>query len=363
MRRSSIILLVVGALLLAGAGVMRFAVYPAFNQLPSDYDRTAYYSGTGTFLNPAALASGNPANALLVNQPVTVTRHVKVTSTSGSTAVVSDEITGKLSNGTTVLSSNHVWAIDRTSMYAAPPPSGTSVDPHQGITIGFPIGVQPRTYTYWDAGTQQAVPATFQRTEDYRGRSATVFTVNVSGRVKDPKLLSALPAALPSSVLGAVAGLLPPSVQSLLRGLGGALPPTLPLSYTSANKITAWIDTGTGLPLNVQQQQTVTAGLSLGGGTQPLLPVLTYNIGNTNDSINQAVHDATSAGVALTLIGVTAPLVLLILGVLAIALALFLTFRHRRRPAAATPSAPSTGPQAPIGGAGAPSSPTNAPRV
>jgi len=286
------------------------------------------------------VASGNAANALLANQRITVTRHAKVTSTSGSTAVVSDDITGKLSNGTTVLSDNHVWAIDRKSMYAAPAPQGSTVDPHEGITIGFPIGVEPRDYTFWDTSTEQAVPAGFQRTESYRGRAATVFTVNASGRVKDPKLLAGLPSSLPAASLGSVASLLPPNVQTLLKNLGSPLPAALPLAYTSETKITGWIDTGTGLPLNVQQQQTVTANLSLAGATQPLLPVLADSIENTNASINQAVHDATTAGVALTLIGVTVPLVLLILGVLLIALGLFLQFR-RRRPAAAASTAPS----------------------
>lgn len=339
MRRSSIVLLVVGALLLAAAGVLRFALYPQFDQLPSDYDRTATYSGSGSFLNPAAIASGNAANALLVDQPVTVTRHVKVTGTSGSTAVVADRLTARLRDGTTVLSNAHVWAIDRTSMDAAPAPSGVSADPHQGLTIGFPIGVQQRTYMYWDAGTQQAVPALFQRAEAFRGRSAAVFTVTASGPLKDPKLLAALPASLPASVLGAVASLLPPNVQALLKSLGPALPAALALSYTSSTKLTGWIDTGTGLPLDVRQQQTVVAGLSLAGSTRSVLPVISYSIENTNDSINQAVHDATSAGVALTLLGVTAPLVLLVLGVLAVAWALLAAFRPRRRPAAGASSA------------------------
>jgi hypothetical protein len=360
MRRSSIILLVVGALLLAGAGIVRWVVYPDLNQLPSDYNRTATFTGTGTFLNPAALSSGSAANALLVNQPVTVTRQAKVNSTSGSTAVVADNLTGKLSNGTTVLTSNHVWAIDRSTMYAATAPSGTTVDPHQGITIGFPIGVQSHDYTFWDASTQQAVPAKFQSTVDYRGRSASVFNTEARGQLKDPKLLARLPAALPTSVLGAVAGLLPPSVQAQLKNLGAALPASLPLSYTSDTKLTGWIDTGTGLPLNVQQQQTVTAGLSLGAATVPVLPVTAFKIAYTNDTINQAVHDATTANVTLTTLSLTVPLVLLILGILLIALALFLQFR-RRRPAAATPSAPAGRPEAPSGRPGAPRPPSGTP--
>ncbi|MBS2966402.1 DUF3068 domain-containing protein [Actinocrinis puniceicyclus] len=361
MRRSSIVLLVVGALLLAAAGVLRFAVYPQIDRLPSNYDRTATYSGSGSFLNPAAIASGNAANALLIDQPVTVTRRAKVTGTSGSTAVVSDQLTARLRNGTTVLSNVHVWAIDRGSMDAAPAPGGASADPHQGLTIGFPIGVQQRTYAYWDAGTQQAVPALFQRAEAFRGRSADVFTVTASGPLKDPKLLAALPASLPTSVLGAVASLLPPNVQSLLKSLGPALPAALALSYTSTTKLTGWIDAGTGLPLDVRQQQTVVAGLSLAGTTQPVLPVISYSIENTNDSINQAVHDATSAGVTLTLLGVTAPLVLLVLGVLVIAWAVWAALRPRRRPAASAgvSGAPAGGPRAPD----SPDPPAGAPPV
>ncbi len=62
-----------------------------------------------------------------------------------------------------------------------------TVDPHQGITIAFPIDVKPQDYTYWDFNTQQAVPAKYQRTETYSGRTAYVFTVSVNGQVKDPK--------------------------------------------------------------------------------------------------------------------------------------------------------------------------------
>lgn len=351
MRRSAIVMLVVGALLLAAAAATRFLAYPALDQLPYNFDRTAVYSGTGSFLNPSALQSGNAANALLLNQDVTVNRHVKVTSTHDSTAVVSDDISGQLTNGTKVLSLDHTWAIDRKTMLAAPAPSGVTVDPHQGITIGFPIDVQQRDYDYWDSNTQQTVPAKYQRAESYSGRNAYVFTVSVTGQVKDPKLLASLPTALPKALLQTLAGLLPPAAQAQLQAAGPSLPAQIPLSYTSANSETAWIDSDTGLPLNVQQQQTVTAGLSLSGSAVPLLPVLQLSIKNTPASVSQAANDAKNYSEGLSAVGTWVPIVLLVLGLLFLALAVLL--QRRRRPAPPAAYTGSGGPRGP-GGPGGP---------
>jgi hypothetical protein len=331
MRRSSVVLVIVGVLLLAAAAVVRFVAYPAVDQLPADFDRTAVYSGTGTFVNVSAVESGNAANALLVDQNLTVSRHVKVTSTHGSTAVVDDDIVGKLASGTTVLSLDHTWAIDRKSMGAATAPGGVTVDPHQGITIAFPINVQPQNYTYWDANTQQAVPARYKDTETYSGRQAYVFTVTAAGQVKDPKLLAQLPPGLPKSVLVPLAPFLPPSAQAALQTLAPDLPATIPLAYTSANTITAWIDTKTGLPLNVEQQETVTAGLTMAGASVPLLPVLEFSVKNTPASVNQAVNDAKNYTEGLSAVGTWLPIALLVLGVLVLVAAV-LVQRGRRRP-------------------------------
>jgi Porin PorA len=350
MRRSSVVLIIVGVLLLAGAGAVRFLAYPAVDQLPADFDRTAVYSGTGTFLNPSALQTGNTANALLADQDVTVDRHVKVTSTHGDTAVVADDITGKLTNGTTVINLDHTWAVDRKNMGAAAAPSGVTVDPHQGITIAFPIDVKPQDYTYWDSNTQQAVPAKYQRTENYSGRTAYVFTVAVNGQVKDSKLLAALPAGLPKSLLTSLAGLLPAAAQAQLQALAPSLPAVLPMAYTSANSVTAWIDSKTGLPLNVEQQETVTAGLSVAGAAVALLPVLQFDIKNTPASIAQATTDAKNYTEGLSAVGTWVPLALLVLGLLCLLAALLVRRRRRSGPPPGTGG--SGGPDGSVGAVG-----------
>src|SRR5215813_8581032 len=114
MRRSGWILVVLGVLLVVLAGILRFVFAPNATKLPSDTDTATTYSGTGTVLNATALQSGDVANALLRNIPVTLDRHVFVSSTDGNTAVVHDDLT--LKTQPTTVEDDHTYAVDRTKL-------------------------------------------------------------------------------------------------------------------------------------------------------------------------------------------------------------------------------------------------------
>src|SRR5262245_34379535 len=92
--RKATLFTTVGAIVLVAAGAtVRFYVAPSLVQLPADLDTTVRLTGTASMIDPVAIQSGDLLHAFRNNIPVTVADHVKVTSTSGQTAVVSDETT------------------------------------------------------------------------------------------------------------------------------------------------------------------------------------------------------------------------------------------------------------------------------
>ena len=119
MRKSTVFLSIGAILLVAASAAGRFVVLPALKQLPANLDTTVHLSGTATVLDPAALASGDLPNLLKSNVPVTVAEHVSVVSTSGETAVVSDELTVAGPGNATIQASKHSWAVNRRTLLAA----------------------------------------------------------------------------------------------------------------------------------------------------------------------------------------------------------------------------------------------------
>src|SRR3984893_10019252 len=92
-RRSSIVLTVVGIVLILLAALVRLVVVPIATQLPGSTNLGVTYSGTTTLLNSAALQSGDTKNVIASNLPTTVDRRLKVTSTHGDIAIVADDLT------------------------------------------------------------------------------------------------------------------------------------------------------------------------------------------------------------------------------------------------------------------------------
>src|SRR5712672_3113031 len=107
-RRSSIVLSVIGVVVIMLAVLVRFVVVPIATQLPGNTDLGVSYAGTATLLNSRALQSGDTKHVIAANVPLTVDRRVKVTSPHGDTAIVSDALT--IHAGDQTLPSAHTYA-------------------------------------------------------------------------------------------------------------------------------------------------------------------------------------------------------------------------------------------------------------
>ncbi|MBF6148889.1 DUF3068 domain-containing protein [Nocardia nova] len=339
-RRSSKILIALGILLIAAAAVVRFAIVPSVSKLPTSLDVTNHYEGTGTLLNPQALQSGDTAHALASNVPVTIDRHTYVSETHGNTAIVHDDFTVRAPGGI-AMPSNHTYAVDRKTMDTAPASNGVDVQPHRGLTIGWPISPDRDTqYQLYDFATRTTAPMKYTGEAKIAGRDVLDYTVAATGPLEDKAILSALPPALPKSQLAGLAPLLPAELQAKIGAAAATLPDPVPLNYTSTSNLGLAADKTLGTPADGSIQMKIVVNADLAGQNTPIMPVLTVDTKLTPASISAAADTASRTSGLLNLISLWIPLLLLVLGVV---LAL-IGFLRRKAPVATTPIAPTPTP-------------------
>jgi hypothetical protein len=216
-------------------------------------------------------------------------------------------------------------------MLAAPAPTGTAVTQHDGLVVGFPLTPEPKDYPYWDTTTQSTATAQYLRTENHAGRASYVYEVKASGAVKDPQILAAVPTGLPKEALLAFAAGLDPQVQQLLAGLAPLLPAQIPLTYAATTETTFWVDTATGVVLDVNRSQKVAADLPAQFAQLGLPTEINLELAYTADTVSKASADATEAANGLRLIGTIVPLALLGLALIVLLVTLVMALRRRGR--------------------------------
>lgn len=335
MRRSSVVLAVLGVVFIAAAVVTRLVIVPLATKLPSDLDTTVHYVGKGTILNSQALAAGNVRGALARDVDMTIDRHVQVTSTNGNTAVVRDDST--LTAANQPIADNHVYALDRTTLTEASAPPGTAVEPHTGLTISLPY--QPKadnSYSFYDPPTRTSTPLTFVGTDTRGGREVNHYTAEASGPVKNEALAKTLPVALPKALGLQLVPLLPAEVQQRLLAAADSLPEVIPLSYTARTTYDIYADATLGAPIESAIERTIVATATLPGQQPiPLLGVLELDLTQTPGSVQERADQAASNATLLNWLSVWIPVALLVIGVLLVVVAII-----RRRPVAGRTSPP-----------------------
>jgi hypothetical protein len=329
-RRSSKIFVALGVLLIVLAALLRFVLVPWLSKLPGDLDVKPVYEGTGTMLNAQALQSGDLANVIASGVPITIDRHIYVSSTDGDTAVAHDDVT--LEAAGQAVPSNHTYAIDRKTMDAASGSIPEGVEPHSGMTIALPLHPDSSaSYRYYDSATKTTVPMRYVDSGTVAGREVLNYTVEAQGTLVDPAIAGTLPAALPKALVGSLAPVLPADVQQRLGGALGQLADPVPFTYTAVTRIDLAADRTVGTPIDAKLNQEIIANVEVDGRLVPVMPVLSIDTALTDASIQDAAASAAKTSTQLNLISVVTPLVLLAFGVVALAVGLL-----RRGPRAAS---------------------------
>ena len=328
-------LAVIGVLCLVAAAVLAWVVVPNRKQLPADTDTTRTFDGTArALLNPTAVATGDTRNALLTNVPVTAERTVKVNATDGDTAQVTDTRT-VAANGQPVGQTEVTYAVDRTTLQAAPPASGWTVTPHEGLTVSWPIGAEKKDYTAWANETQTTTTARYIREEEKGGVNTYVYQADVEeAPIKDEAVLSALPPALPVTTLGALSAVLPIPEEQKAQ-LAQALPSLsdpIPLTYTYESTTTVWVEPTTGVVVDTERNETRKAGIGgPGGRVLATVPIYSVDTSFTDQSVTDAASDANDAKSQIQTYGTTLPWVLGVLGAVLLIVGIVLIVMGLRR--------------------------------
>jgi hypothetical protein len=337
------IAIALGVLSLMGAAGVYWIAAPRLAVLPGDTNTTRTYTGTAaTLFNEAALTSADAGPVLLRNVPVTLPHTTKVLKTKGNNALVSDA-GSVVAAGTTVAGYQYQYAVNRTSM--GPGTGFSNVTAQKGVTFNWPIRTAKKDYTGWISDTQTTAPLKYTGTAKRGGLSTNVFTLTApAAAITDPQTLKSLPASLPKDTFVALsAGLnLPAGQLSGLQQVLAAEPDPVPLNYTYQVTATYWVEPTTGEIVDLQEHEVRTLVLTAGSTVVPITPILDVSYTSSPAQLKVAVSDARKDADQVNLLYRTAPVALLVVGVLLLAFALLVLWLRRRR---TTPMAPVAVPQ------------------
>ena len=295
MRRNvGLVLLVVGALFLVLAPLLRWYAYPRLAVAPQDQASTTVSTGTDVtvFSIPALLAGEDP-------EVVT-----DVTSTRGTVSVVDDLPEGTSdddvavwetvvdttnADGDTLTATRSIVAFDRRTG-AGVEGYGQSIDgdpiDHEGQILKFPFGTEQRDYEFWDIALREATPAVFDGEDEIDGMTVYRFVQTI-----EPTVVSQL------EVPGSLAGSDAPAIEA---------------DRSYANTRTLWVEPETGVIIRGQEEQDTV--LVYQG--DEIATITSGTIGYTDEQVQANVDEYRPLASQLNLVGTVLPLVLGILGVI-----------------------------------------------
>lgn len=307
-----------GAFFLTMALLMRFYAYPKLALVPLKtntqqtltddhadfFDAETLKQRTGKIVTKATVVSDKAASEKLSKQ---LDRDVVVINQWQSTDNVGGDGQTK---APPVTAMTQRVAIDRKSgaavAWGGNELNGKPADV-RGQTIKFPFNVSTsETYEYWDTTLGKAFPMTYNGTETVDGMKTYKFTQTV------PRAKFATK-----------------DVPGELFGMGRGKQ-TADRYYS--NERTAWVDPETGVMIKLQEKQKQTLEIA---GKPPVNAMDTTSV-MTPETVRANIDEYKSKGTQLKILRTWAPMLLGLLGLLAIALGALMSLRSHHRKGAHT---------------------------
>lgn len=298
MRRiSAYILLGLGVFLIALAGVLRFAVLPAAAKAPLDADSKTPSDGVARVLFDAG------ALEIVEDVPLTALRTTvgDVDAGNGDVAVYDTFIPVLTADESVIADTKARFAFDRkTSQMVDCCDSnleGAPITDYNGIMpLKFPFNTEKTTYQYYDTTLAKALPADFDGEDELYGLPVYRFVQTIAAE-KYTTL----------TVPGTLVGTEDASVDA---------------DRFYANTRTLWVEPRTGVIVKGQEEQV--QSLRIPGSSEDALTLLDAQLAFTDEYVEDTAADTQDSIRLLNLIGTTAPIVALLLGIVAIVIAFFL---------------------------------------
>lgn len=333
-RRSSLVLLVLGVILVIGAVLLSTVITPLLSRMPAGLEKGSVF--VGTMATPDATGK-------LVPRPVEVQRSMKVDAVQGNTALITSSAavyaTPRTEGAQAIGGSAQHYAINRRDYTQEPAFDNVAViDQRGGAVIGVPPNPSHDGQTYYDHYLGRAVPLTFAETGEVQGRSVVKYTYDASGSLADENTATVMRAAL-GKKFGTDGSVIPTQAltqmgvpASALAGLGA----TVPVTIVARTVATMSADQQFGSFLVVDQK--ISMGAAIGDPNSPIftIPMQVTDVHTSDASVAAAAAELNDNAAGLAWIRLWIPLIVGLLGVVAIVIAII-----RRRPAQL--SAPTSG--------------------
>lgn len=328
-RKSSVLWLILGTLLVIAAVVIRFVVLPSMSKLPDDLSQSQKYEGTMQALNAQAFASNDLANLLSPEMPITADRSLTVDAVDGDTAIVTSKAVISLPDKTEQ-NDVHTYAVSRVDyspveispeqqQSLVPKDKQATFEPHDGIAFSWPMNPPQGGTAMYDSVTQTAQTASFEGEGDVDGRAVNNYVVDAQGPIKNPGVLGQFkdfPAQLPKQLIQGLlqAGIVPAEYRGAVEAALPSLPMLVPISFESTNDVKAAVDQQFGAPIKVEQTQGMYVTIPINDGQTPVLPLSIVNLRTADSEVTATADTLATNSTLLSLIGVWLPLVLFIIG-------------------------------------------------
>jgi hypothetical protein len=304
-------LLGLGAFLLAGALAVRLFLEPGLVKLPLDQEASP--TADGTDISWFDLAGGTQYRGLdadvqqeVVGDPGSGDANDDVAVWNFGSTVTA---TGGDVDGTLLNASTYRVCIDRRTAAAVDCDSDMieykTDTPVTGLTLTFPFGTQKKDYDFFNSTTKQAWPASFEGEEKLNGLDVYRFQVSI-----------------PETVISQAT--VPPDRSAAMLGSASATDVQADIVYS--NERTIWVEPTSGVIVTSEEHpNTVLRGPD---GTQGAT-ILAGTFAGSDETIADGVDRAKDTRGKITLVSVTLPLILAVLGLISLIIGALLIRRGR----------------------------------
>lgn len=317
-RTAGYLLAAIGVALLVAAPLLRFYSLPQIEKTPLNFYFVEKSTGVGDYLDPGTLHFHHGA--------LFVTRTFKgIPDAGGDTTAtwnVFAQTVGSIGNQINI--TNDRWRFDRHSGESMPLPGTTPQ--YSGHWLRFPFNTEKKTYSYWDPTALKAFPARYVGEKQVLGHTTYEFK-----SIVPPTKIDSL--TVPGSLIGQ------PNKPAV----------NVDVYYSNPASVVN-VDPRTGTEVTGSSHKVET--FRLPGSAQDVATVLDVNLVPTQESAQGLTNKAQDGIKKLNLVGIWLPIACLLLGGLALALAIYLLWR--REPESESPRTvelPSTTPEQRIAGA------------